>query len=172
MIATQQKNVVIFDLDGTLANIDKRREISTKPNGKLDWDIFFDAGNISLDRPNAPVVKCAQMFKQNGFKIIIFSGRNDRSYHTTDSWLKQYNVPVDLLVLRPDKFRDESWPVANGNPATPAMRFMPDDKLKKVMLDTFVNIDNVFCVFDDRKKVVDMWRELGLTCFEVEEAHF
>ena len=29
MIATQQKNVVIFDLDGTLANIDKRREIST-----------------------------------------------------------------------------------------------------------------------------------------------
>jgi len=172
MIATKQKNIVIFDLDGTLANIDKRREISTKPNGKLDWEIFFNAGNIQLDTPNAPVVKCAQMFKQNGFKIIIFSGRNDRSFHTTDSWLKQHNVPFDLLVMRPDKFQENSWPVANGNPATQAMRFMPDEILKKAMLDTFVNKDNVFCVFDDRKKVVDMWRELGLTCFEVEEAHF
>ena len=52
------------------------------------------------------------------------------------------------------------------------MRFMPDEKLKKIMLDTFVDIDDVFCIFEDRKKVVDMWRELGLTCFEVEEAIF
>ena len=70
------------------------------------------------------------------------------------------------------KFKDESWPVAEGNPATYAMRFMPDEKLKKVMLDTFVDIDDVFCIFEDRKKVVDMWRGLGLTCFEVEEAIF
>jgi len=49
---------------------------------------------------------------------------------------------------------------------------MPDEILKKEMLDTFIDIDDVFCVFDDRKKVVDMWRDLGLTCFEVEEAHF
>ena len=33
---------VIFDLDGTLANIDARRKLATKPNGKIDWDIFFD----------------------------------------------------------------------------------------------------------------------------------
>jgi len=145
---------------------------STKSDGKLDWDIFFDADNIQLDIPNEPVIKCAQMFHNDGFKVIIFSGRNDRSFHTTKDWLNQHNVPFDLLVLRPDKFKDESWPVADGNPATPAMRFMPDEKLKKVMLDTFVNKDNVFCVFDDRKKVVDMWRQEGLTCFEVEDAHF
>jgi len=52
------------------------------------------------------------------------------------------------------------------------MRFMPDQILKKEMLDTFVDIDDVFIIFEDRKKVVDMWRELGLTCFEVEEAIF
>ena len=28
------KNTVIFDLDGTLANIDARRKLATKPNGK------------------------------------------------------------------------------------------------------------------------------------------
>ena len=112
------------------------------------------------------------MFHQQGYKIIIFSCRNDRSYHTTDSWLKQHQIPFDLLVLRPDKFKDSSSPVANGNPATLSMRVMPDEILKKKMLDTFVDINDVFCVFDDRKKVVDMWRDLGLTCFEVEDAHF
>ena len=74
------KNTIIFDLDGTLANIDARRELSLKPNGKMDWDVFFDASNISLDLPNEPVIKMAQLFAADGFSIVIFSGRNDRSH--------------------------------------------------------------------------------------------
>ena len=54
---------IIFDLDGTLALIDDRRTLSTKDNGKIDWDIFFDPNNINLDKPNQPVIKVAQMFK-------------------------------------------------------------------------------------------------------------
>ena len=166
------KNTIIFDLDGTLADINERKQKSQLDNGKMDWDIFFDPENIKLDKPKPEVIKCAQMFHQQGYKIVIFSGRNDRSFATTKEWLSDHNVPYDLLVCRPDKFKDESWPVADGNPATPAMRFMPDQILKKIMLDTFVDIDDVFIIFEDRKKVVDMWRELGLTCFEVEEAIF
>ena len=52
---------IIFDLDGTLALIDDRRTLSTKDNGKIDWDIFFDPNNINLDKPNQPVIKVAQM---------------------------------------------------------------------------------------------------------------
>ena len=37
-----KKRIVIFDLDGTLAVIDKRRELSTKPNGKIDFDKLHD----------------------------------------------------------------------------------------------------------------------------------
>ena len=50
---------VIFDLDGTLALIDDRRKISTKPNGKMDWDVFFDPKNIDLDQPNHGVIAMA-----------------------------------------------------------------------------------------------------------------
>jgi len=167
-----EKNTIIFDLDGTLADINERKQKSQLDNGKMDWDIFFDPENIKLDKPKSEVIRCAQMFHQQGYKIVIFSGRNDRSFHSTKEWLAQHEVPYDLLVCRPDKFKDESWPVADGNPATYKMRFMPDQILKKEMLDTFVDINDVFIIFEDRKKVVDMWRELGLTCFEVEEAIF
>jgi len=75
-------------------------------------------------------------------------------------------------VLRPDKFQADSWPIADGNPATKEMRFMPDEILKKQMLDTFVDIDDVFLVVDDRQKVVDMWRGLGLNTFQVAPGNF
>ena len=167
------RKTVIFDLDGTLANIDVRRDKSLKPNGKLDWNIFAAPSSIrDWDTPNHPVIKLAQMFHNDGFKVVIFSGRNDRSFHATVEWLKTHDVPHDLLVMRPDKFKEHSWPIANGNPATPAMRFMPDEILKKAMLDTFVDIDDVFLVVDDRDKVVKMWRDLGLNTFQVAPGDF
>ena len=167
------KKTVIFDLDGTLANIDVRRDRSVKPNGKLNWDIFASPDSIlNWDTPNHPVIKMAQMFHNDGFKIVIFSGRNDRGFFATQEWLKKHDVPFDLLVLRPDKFKDWSWPIADGNPATSEMRFMPDEILKKKMLDTFVDINDVFLVVDDRQKVVDMWRGLGLNTFQVAPGDF
>ena len=73
------KNTVIFDLDGTLANIDVRRDKSLKPNGKLDWDIFASPTSVmDWDTPNKPVVKMAQLFHNDGFRIVIFSGRTGR----------------------------------------------------------------------------------------------
>ncbi len=167
------KKTVIFDLDGTLANIDVRRDKSMKPNGKLNWDIFAAPDSIkNWDKPNDPVVKMAKLFHQDGFKIVIFSGRNDRGFDATIDWLIWWDVPFDLLVMRPDKFKDKSWPIADGNPATPDMRFMPDEILKKKMLDTFVDIDDVFLVVDDRDKVVKMWRDLGLNTFQVAPGDF
>ena len=167
------KKTVIFDLDGTLANIDVRRDKSLKPNGKLNWDIFAAPDSITnWDTPNEPVIKMAQMFDNEGFNIFIFSGRNDRGFDATVEWLWDNKVPWDLLVMRPDKFKDKSWPIANNNPATPDMRFMPDEILKKKMLDTFVDINDVFLVVDDRDKVVKMWRDLGLNTFQVAPGDF
>ena len=167
------KKTIIFDLDGTLANIDVRRDKSLKPNGKLDWEIFAAPDSIlNWDTPNQPVIKMAQLFKADGFNIVIFSGRNDRGFVATKLWLTEHDVPHDLLVMRPDKFKANSWPIADGNPATPDMRWMPDEILKKVMLDTFVDINDVFLVVDDRDKVVKMWRDLGLNTFQVAPGDF
>ena len=150
------RNTVIFDLDGTLANIDVRIRLAAKPNGKLDWDKFFDPSNIKLDVPNKPVVKMAQLFAQDGYTIIIFSGRSDKTATATVSWLSQNKVPFKKLFMRPHK----------------TMNFVSDEILKKDMLDNHVDIDDVFLVVDDRNKVVKMWRSLGLSVFQVADGDF
>ena len=166
------KHTVIFDLDGTLADIEIRRKKSIKPNGKMDWDIFFHPDNIKYDKPIPAIVNLIQTYEDKAYKIVIFSGRNDRSWKETKDWLKTHNVPHDLLVMRPDKFKSKSSPVADGNPATGDMRFMPDEILKKKMLDEFVDIDDVLFVVDDRQKVVDMWRDLGLVVLQPAPGNF
>ena len=150
------KNTIIFDLDGTLADISVRRKLATKPNGKMDWDIFFDPDNIKLDVPNKPVVKMAQMFAENEYNVIIFSGRTDKTKYSTRSWLSHNRVPFQKLVMRDSKIN----------------HYTPDDILKKDMLDKYVDINDVFLVVDDRNKVVDMWRSLGLTVFQVADGNF
>ena len=154
------KKTVIFDLDGTLVLIDKRRAISTKDNGKMDWNKFFDPKNISFDGPNIPAIKMAQMFKSQGFKVVIFSGRSDKTKDVTRVWLDKHNVPFDVLRMRPST---HDW------------HFMPDYALKQFWLDSMFpdNIkDDIFAVFDDRQQVVDMWRKNGLQVFQVAQGDF
>lgn len=149
---------VIFDLDGTLALIDTRRKLATKPNGKLDWNVFFDPKNINLDRPNWPVIDTLKLFKDKGMRIVIFSGRLKTTKDATKDWLNKFDVPFDVLKMRPDNN---------------SFKFTPDDELKQWWLDSlFTDKNDIFAVFDDRKKVVDMWRRNGLTCFQVADGDF
>ena len=50
--------------------------------------------------------------------------------------------------------------------------YMADNKIKQHWLDTLVDKDDIFAVFDDRQQVVDMWRKNGLTCFQVADGNF
>ncbi len=155
-----KKDVVIFDLDGTLALIDDRRALATKDNGKMDWDVFFNPDNIGLDLPNLPVIKMAKTLHDQGFNIVIFSGRSKATKTATAKWLDKHNVPFNVMKMRP-----------TGHP----WAFMPDDKLKQQWLDDIfpgTDKDRILTVFDDRDKVVNMWRDNGLTCFQVAPGNF
>jgi len=149
------KKVVIFDLDGTLAIIDERRAKATKSDGKMNWQTFFAPENIQLDEPNWPVIESFKAMKAAGFIVGIFSGRDDISRQETMDWLTQHGIDPAFLQMR-----------RNGS-------FVPDDKLKKIWLDEIVaNGNEVLCVFDDRDKVVNMWRDNGIQCFQVAPGDF
>jgi len=149
---------VIFDLDGTLADITLRRTLAIdSTDGKMDWDVFFDPKNIGLDQPNTPVITMAQLLHSQGYKIVILSGRSARTQDVTLDWLNQHNVPFDDIHMRPTDKKSH---------------FLPDNVLKQNWLFTVLKDDDIFAVFDDRQQVVDMWRDNGLTVFQVADGDF
>ena len=147
--------IVIFDLDGTLADITARRTLSTKDNGKMDWDVFQDPKNIDLDVPNQKVVDMLQMIDNTDrYQIWILSGRSDVTHQATLDWLNNHGIWFDHLIMRPQNHL-----------------YMKDSDLKQMWLDT-IGVDTVDMVFDDRNQVVDMWRSNGLTTFQVADGDF
>jgi phosphoglycolate phosphatase-like HAD superfamily hydrolase len=147
--------IVIFDLDGTLALIDKRRTLADKGNGKVNWQVFFSPENIQLDEPNLPVIESFKAMQKAGFIVGIFSGRDDISKEETKHWLNQHGIEPAFFNMRKHN------------------SFTPDDVLKKQWLDELIlQGHEILCVFDDRDKVVKMWRENGIPCFQVNYGDF
>ena len=158
------KKIVIFDLDGTLATIDERMQLATggktteSDYTKINWDVLHDPENIALDVPNKPIVEICQLMFQQGYTIYIFSGRSDRTEKATRLWLLKNEIAFDKLVMRPH---------------TKEEMYTPDEVLKKRMLSKHIeNKNDVLCVYDDRQKVVDMWREEDLVCCQVAPGNF
>ena len=151
---------MIFDLDGTLALIDERRERATRENGKMNWDVFFDPELIKTDKPNTPIIELAKVFDEAGVDVIIFSGRSESTKNETIKWLRDHLVPFTFIRMRP---------------TTQEERFTPDDKLKENWLNELFpgeSKSRIHCVVDDRDKVVEMWRRNGLTCLQVAPGNF
>ncbi len=147
--------IVIFDLDGTIADISVRRHLATKDDGRMNWTIFQDPKNIDLDVPNQKVVDMLQMIDNTDkYQIWILSGRSDVTKDVTIDWLSNNGINYDHLIMRPQKHL-----------------YMADNDLKQMWLDD-IGVDNVAMVFDDRNQVVDMWRQNGLTCFQVADGDF
>lgn len=151
-------DTVIFDLDGTLADISKRREKATKKNGKINWGIFYDPENIKLDEPNYPVVNTFKALSAAGYNMVIFSGRSNQTQIETEKWLKDHGLFWDVFLMR-DGYSKQLY--------------KPDNQLKYDWLyNYFDDFNRIMCIFDDRDQVVEMWRSEGFSCFQVADGNF
>jgi phosphoserine phosphatase len=161
-----QKPLYIFDLDGTLALIQHRRHFvqqSTEhapASGKFkpNWPAFHAA--CVDDKPNPPVITLLRSLVALDNDIWIFSGRSDEVKAQTIDWLVRH---LDLPM----------WTAP-----TLTMRekgdFTPDDVLKRMWYEAMSEKDKarLVCTFDDRDRVVQMWREVGVTCLQVAPGDF
>ncbi|TAA45988.1 hypothetical protein [Corallincola spongiicola] len=146
---------VIVDLDGTLALNKHRSYFIDKSSGrKPDWVAYFEA--CDKDLPNHPVIEAVNALRAQGNRVHIFSARGDIVRDKTVNWLSLNGVKYNDLTMRE----------MNTHTA--------DEILKRFwLLDLYPNYKNdILCVFDDRDKVVKMWRELGLACFQVADGNF
>jgi hypothetical protein len=154
----RKKDTVIFDMDGTLANIERRRKFAAYSDGNLCWKTFFHWYNVKvLDEPNEPVMLHFKMLRDWGYRIFVFSARIENLRYETMEFLLKNDCKPDMMVLKAD---DDT---------------RPDDIVKKEWLDKYFpgeEKDRILCVYDDRDKVVNMWRKNGVTCFQVNEGNF
>lgn len=144
----------IFDLDGTLADISHRRPLVEGKRKR--WDEFYQA--CVHDTPYVAVVRTALGLELAGADVWVWSGRSDLVLAHTRAWLQRYVPTVDLSHLRMRREGD----------------FTPDEVLKRAWLNGLNQKDRarLVAVFDDRDKVVAMWRAAGVPCFQVAPGAF
>ena len=142
---------VIFDMDGTLADVAHRRHhVQEKPK---NWPAF-NAG-MGADAPNTPIIEMARVFSDAGWHILICTGREARYRDVTEAWLAQHAVPYERLYMR--KTAD----------------YRPDHVIKlEILAEIRRDGFDPHISVDDRNSVVAMWREAGLTCLQCAEGDF
>ena len=150
------RQIIICDLDGTLADCSHRQHY-VQGSGKKDWRKFFQG--IPDDALVVPLNKLLQSLHQH-YDIWFVSARPDNYRKTTETWLDE------VAGWKP-----------NGDDIRLIMRkagdFRADTIVKKEILDSIREEDvEIIIAFDDRKSVVDMWRENGVFCAQVQDHDF
>ena len=133
-------NAVVFDVDGTLAEMHNR--------GPFDWD------KVGHDRIKPEVCTMLDGFREQGYKIVIMTGRDGVAFEKTKAWLEHHDIIFDDIYIRP----------AGDN--------RKDSIIKEEMFWKYVAPNyNVKAVVDDRPQVCRMWRELGLQVIQVADPY-
>ena len=79
-MTTQYQRVAIFDVDGTLMDINHRRKYVE--GDKKDWKSFFYY--MEFDTINDHVFQMAHALQSDGYVIIVCSGRNEKHRAITE----------------------------------------------------------------------------------------
>ena len=142
-------NAVIFDIDGTLADISQRlHHIQRKPR---NWEAFNE--EIAKDKAVHSMVRLCNILYASGLHIVLCSGRNESKRVETVEWLKRQGVNYHQLLLRKD-----------GD-------FRTDAVVKREILGT-LDKSQILFVVEDRSRVVEMWRSEGLVCLQCAPGDF
>jgi len=143
--------VIVFDIDGTLANIEHRRAfVATKPK---NWKAF-NAGIVN-DTPHSDIVWLSKTFYFDDNKVILCSGRGEEHRDVTAWQMNEFGVLYSKLYMRPAKDH------------------RPDDIIKVELLQQIrAEFGNPFLWFDDRNRVVDAIRAEGVRVLQVAPGDF
>jgi len=115
----------------------------------------YDWHKVGEDEPHNDVLNLASDLYHSDNKIIFLSGRDGVCYPETREWLNKHFSNYHLLIMRP---------VGNN---------MKDSVIKHDMFhQQIARHYNVKGVFDDRNQVVNIWRKMGLRCYQVSEGDF
>lgn len=117
-----------------------------KNRGPFDWN------KVDRDDPNQIVKEQVDFHRSLGRKILMVSGRDEECRAQTEDWLNFYGFHFDELFMRRAGSR------------------LKDTYIKKGIYDSLIAQHyNVLCVYDDRLQVLEMWNDIGLFTFNVNQ---
>lgn len=136
-----KKRAIIVDIDGTLALNESNR----------GWKEYSKVINDTPD-PLVSLILDSIDDSTGGYylDILLVTARKEDSREVTENWLKTNMIPYKRMYMRDNDDERSDW---------------------EVKCDIYNNdIEKEYCVlgvFDDRPKVCDMWRSLGLKVCQV-----
>ena len=142
------KKWAIFDLDNTIAKIDKRLAKATV-NGKLDYKLLHQEYLITQDTPMYNTIDLMDSLATFNVGIFILTARFDSTRGSTEEWLNYYKVPYDKLVMKSNKDI-----------------YMQSDKWKERELHKFNNFNNIILSCDDYIKNQAMFESYDIPCLD------
>lgn len=132
-----KQTAYIYDVDGTLANVDPYIHLVRGPN--KDYDAFHEASIDAL--PNYGVVSMLNETVSDGHSVLIVTSRQEKYRGLTSMWLAKNNIRCHALFMRED-----------GD-------FRPDYEVKKDILDKINKYWQVLHAVDDNPNVIRLWEE-------------
>jgi hypothetical protein len=107
----------------------------------------YDMSSVFYDIPKEPVFSLIKSL-QKDFLINFLTGRKESGRENTEMWLHKHGITNYRLYMRPE------------NDNTPAPQF------KKGMYYRYLYMDRPICVFDDDPEVLEIFKVMGLHCFQ------
>ena len=142
-VDTELEEIIICDLDGTLAHI-------TGDNPRTP----YDASRAMEDTLDDAVSNIVSMAYGHGYKVVIVTGRSDKDLEVTKEWLAFHGVDYDEIYFR-----------GQGDNR-------PDTIVKEEIYEVnILGRYQVKYVIDDRPSVCRMWRSKGLKVLQVGDPH-
>jgi predicted kinase len=115
----------------------------------------YDDELVHTDLLDQTVAYLVERLADDGNDIVLCSGRDEKCRDVTEKWLADQGVRYTALFMRP-----------RGDNRNDAI-------VKRELFDEHIrNRWAVGFVLDDRNRVVDMWRGIGLKCLQVEPGDF
>ena len=147
------KNIVVVDIDGTIAKVGDRLKYLQQE--KTDWDAFYE--HCDEDEPIDEMCQLVADLFVLGRDIVFCTGRRESVREKTRNWLTQNVISTydDELLMRKDK----DW--------------RHDTEVKPELLQkASITPDKVYFILEDRDSMVAKWQELGYRCLQVANGKF
>lgn len=121
----------------------------------LDGRDPYNASDSEYDKLNHFVYIAMQKYLKDGYKLILVTGRKGEYVEQTNKWLEKHGIKPDLFLMRGIGDKRKDWEVKRE-------MFMDH-----ILPDYYVEV-----AFEDRSRVAEMWRDLGIKTFQVADGDF